>query len=377
MRVRARGVTDSRGSCRGPRNSLMRMKPQYLFVVVVAGMVALYFIARSLLSLGAPAHAHAQAKPIVGPPSVQAKMIPETERPYDVVVRGRTQATRSVVVRSETAGVVAQAPVLQGTYVKEGQVLCRLAVDARQAALDQAHAAERAYELAVQQNEELAKKGFRSPTQVLQGQAALDAAHASVRQAEIALAQMNIKAPFAGVFDHRDAEVGTYLSPGQPCGTVIEVNPLLVVGDVPETQAAKMRVGATATARLVSGQTLTGRIRYVSRDADPQTRTYHLEMTLPNPKLDVRSGLSAEMHIGAGSGPAHLVPVSALVLDSAGRQGVRYVGADGRVAFAPVDVIEETHDGVWVTGLSGVVQLITVGQSYVADGQKVRVALAP
>jgi multidrug efflux system membrane fusion protein len=82
------------------------------------------------------------------------------------------------------------------------------------------------------------------------------------------------------------------------------------------------------------------------------------------------------MRIGAGSGPAHLVPVSTLVLDSAGRQGVRYVLADGRVAFSPVTIVEETHEGVWVTGLSGPVQLITVGQSYVADGQKVRVALA-
>jgi multidrug efflux system membrane fusion protein len=99
-------------------------------------------------------------------------------------------------------------------------------------------------------------------------------------------------------------------------------------------------------------------------------------MTLPNPKLEVRSGLSAEMHIGAGSGPAHLVPVSSLVLDSAGRQGVRYVVAGGKVAFAPITVLEETKDGVWVTGLSGPIQLITVGQSYVADGQKVRVAQA-
>ena len=180
----------------------MRLKPQYLFVVVVAGLVALYFIGRSLLSLGAPATARteSQARPAAGPPSVQAKLVPEVVRAYDVVVRGRTQATRVVVVRSETAGVVAQTPVLQGTFVKQGQVLCRLAVDARQAALDQNHAAERSAELNQQQNEELAKRGFRSPAQVLQGQANLDAAKAAVRQAEIALAQVNIKAPFAGVF---------------------------------------------------------------------------------------------------------------------------------------------------------------------------------
>ena len=354
----------------------MRMKPQYLFVVVVVGVVALYFIVRSLFGAGEPHAAQAKTTAPAGPPSVQAKVVPEVVRAYDVVARGRTQATRTVVVRSETAGVVAAAPVLQGTAVKQGQVLCRLSVDARQAALDQAKAAQKSMQLAQQQNEQLAKQGYRSPTQVLQGEANLDAARAAVRQTEIALAQVNIKAPFAGVFDHRDAEVGTYLSSGQPCGTMIELDPLLVVGDVPETEAAKLKVGAMATARLVSGQTLSGRIRYVAREADPQTRTYHLEMTLPNPRMDVRSGLSAEVHIAAGSGPAHLVPVSSLVLDSAGRQGVRYVTGDGRVAFAPIKVAEETPQGLWVTGLSGPVELITVGQSYVADGQKVRVALA-
>ncbi len=354
----------------------MRMKSQYLFVIIVIAVVAFYFVVRSIFSAGQPSEAHAKTTTPVGPPSVQVKLIPEVERPYDVVIRGRTQATRTVVVRSETAGVVAAAPILQGTFVKQGQILCRLAVDARQAAVDQARAAQKSNQLIQQQNEQLAKQGYRSPAQVLQSQANLDASNAAVRQTEIALAQVNIKAPFAGVFDHRDAEVGTYLSPGQPCGTMIEIDPLLIVGDVPETQAAKMKVGASAMARLVSGQLLNGRIRYVSHDADPQTRTYHVEVTVPNARLDVRSGLSAELHIGAGQGPAHLVPVSTMVLDSAGRQGVRYVQSDGRVNFAAVTIVDETHDGVWVTGLSGDVQLITVGQSYVADGQKVRVALA-
>jgi multidrug efflux system membrane fusion protein len=211
---------------------------------------------------------------------------------------------------------------------------------------------------------------------VLEAQANLDAAQAAVRQAEIALRQVEIRAPFSGVFDRRDAEIGTYLAPGQPCGTMIELNPLLVVGDAPETEAARLRSGAPAQARLVDGTVLNGRVRYVARDADPQTRTYHLEVAVPNPGNTVRSGLSADLRIAAGAGPAHLVPVSALVLDSAGRQGVRYVQPGGRVGFAPVTVLEETSQGMWVSGLKGSVNVITVGQSFVADGQKVRVAQA-
>lgn len=355
----------------------MRLKPQYIVILAIVGVLVLYFAGRSLV--GGGERNAAQAKPVASAgaqptPSVQAKLTPETLRETQVVIRGRTEAARAVVVRSETAGVVAATPTAEGAFVQRGQVLCRLAVDARQAALDQARALLKSRQLQHQAAQQLREKGYRSETQVLEAQANLDAAQATVRAAEIALNQVNIRAPFAGVFDRRDAEIGTYLSPGQPCGTMIELNPLLVVADAPETEASRIRQGAPAQARLVDGKVLSGRVRYVARDSDPQTRTYHLEVTVQNPGNAVRSGLSAELRVGAGVGPAHLVPLSALVLDTAGRQGVRYVEPNGRVAFAPVTVMEETPQGIWVGGLRGAVNVITVGQSFVADGQKVRVA---
>lgn len=353
----------------------MRIKSSHLFALGMGGAVILFFVAAALLNGGKRGEAHATPGPSAKAPlSVQVTQTPESRHAYTVIVRGRTSAARTVLVRSETAGAVAGAPVLQGTPVAKGAVLCRLNVDAREAGLAQARAALRSAQLTQAASADLAKKGFRSPTQVLQTQAALDNAQAGVRQAEIALEQTNIRAPFTGVFDHRDAEVGSYLAPGQSCGTMIELDPLLIVGDVPETEAGKLHLGAAATATLVSGEVLSGKIRYVSSDADPQTRTYHLEITVPNPRLTAKSGLSATVKVQAGAGPAHLVPVSSLVLDAAGRQGVRYVLADNRVAFAPVSVIEETAGGMWVAGLHGPTRVITVGQSYVNEGQTVRVA---
>jgi len=323
----------------------MRLKPQYVVIIAIVVVLVAYFGIRSLFG-GRGGEAEAKPPAANALPSVQAKLTPESIREAQVVMRGRTEAARSVVVRSETAGVVAATPTPEGSFVRQGQVLCRLAVDARQASLDQARAALKSRQLQRQAAQQLREKGFRSETQVLEA------------------------------FDRRDAEIGTYLAPGQPCGTMIELNPLLVVGDAPETEAARLRSGAPAQARLVDGTVLNGRVRYVARDADPQTRTYHLEVAVPNPGNTVRSGLSADLRIAAGAGPAHLVPVSALVLDSAGRQGVRYVQPGGRVGFAPVTVLEETSQGMWVSGLKGSVNVITVGQSFVADGQKVRVAQA-
>jgi multidrug efflux system membrane fusion protein len=357
----------------------MRFKPAYLVVAAIVAVVFAYLLLRPFLGHGDKTGKTAQtaAAGAAALPLVQVNLTPQAEHPYLVTFRGRTQAARTVVVRSETAGDVAATPILQGTAVRAGTVLCRLAVDARAAALDQARADLKAKQLQMQASATLAAKGFRSKTQVLTDQAGMDASSAAVRAAEVALRQVNIVAPFAGVFDHRDAEVGAYLSPGQSCGTVIELDPLLVVGDVPETEVAKIRVGAAASAQLVSGATISGRVRFVARDADPVTRTYRVEVTAPNRGAAVQSGLSAQIQLAAGVGPAHFIPVSALVLDAGGRQGVRYVPAGDRVAFAPVTVLEETSGGVWVAGLRGNPRIITVGQSYVSEGQKVRVAAGP
>jgi membrane fusion protein, multidrug efflux system len=194
----------------------MRLKPQYLFVILIGVLVGLYFLVMSIVNPTPKSQATAAPKAEAAADvvsSVQVMTTPEVARQSYVIMRGRTEAARAVVVRSETPGVVAQAPAAEGSTVPAGAVLCRLSVDARQASLDQARANLRSRQLQQQAAAELAARGYRSQTQVLESKASLDAAQAAVRSAEIALNQVNIRAPFAGVFDKRDAEVGTYLAP--------------------------------------------------------------------------------------------------------------------------------------------------------------------
>jgi multidrug efflux system membrane fusion protein len=353
----------------------MKLKRSYLFAAAIGLLVIGYFAVNAVLGGEEPEKA-ATARAPAETPLVRVVDASEAVHPDRILVRGRTEAPRTVSVQAQTAGIVTSAPVPEGAFVRAGQVLCRLDVDARQAALQQARAMHRSEQLQHDASRRLADRGFRASTQVAQDQAQLDSAAAAVRAAEVALEQVNVRAPFAGVFNDRDAEVGSYLSPGQPCGTVVELNPILLVGDVTEAEAAKVRIGAPATATLSVGGGLTGRVRFLSRDADPATRTYRVEVAAPNPNGAVRAGLSAEIALASGSTTAHNVPVAALVLDSQGRQGLRVVGDGDRVAFIPVRVLQETEDGVWVAGLQGRNRVITVGQSFVAEGQKVRVASA-
>ncbi|MDP1633041.1 MAG: efflux RND transporter periplasmic adaptor subunit [Caulobacter sp.] len=350
----------------------MQIKRSYLIAGLIVAAFMLFFIGGTVLRAIAPKAKPAESTAKTEAPLVKVALVQEVQRPYLVSVRGRTDANKTVVVRAETAGPVRATPAREGGFVAKGALLCQLSVDARQASLDQARAALRSRQLQREASERLAAQGYRSQTQVLSDQANLDAASAAVRQAEVLLEQVNIRAPFAGVFDHRDAEVGAYLAPGAACGTMIQLDPMVVIADVSEAEVGALSIGAPARATLVSGEVLSGRVRSVSRDADPATRTYRVEIEARNPGLRVRSGLSADVKVTVGSGPALLVPAATLVLDSAGRQGVRYIRADGLVGFAPVQVQDETPEGIWITGLRGPVQVIIVGQSYVSEGQKVR-----
>lgn len=355
----------------------MKLKNSHWVAIGIAGVVVLAFVIGGIVNaLGSGKKAEAAPASKTEAPLVQVTLIPEALQPYAVSVRGRTEANRSVVVRAETAGPVAATPAREGGFVSRGTVLCRISTDARQATLDQARALLRTRQLEKEASDRLAAQGYRSQTQVLQAQANLDGATAAVRQAEVLLDQVNVRAPFSGVFDRRDAEIGTYLSPGGACGTMIQLDPLVIVTDVAERDVGGIQVGSQAVATLTTGEVLTGRVRLVARDADPATRTYRVEIEAPNPGARVRAGLSAQVKITTGAGPAHLVPSTTLVLDSAGRQGVRSVIDGDRVAFTPVTVLDETAEGVWVVGLRGPTRVITVGQSYVSEGQTVRLPSA-
>lgn len=352
----------------------MKVQSKYLVGGGIIAAVVLFFVIGGVVGAFASKEKAQAAKPQL--PLVQVKTIQEDSRPYVVAVRGRTEANKAVVVRAETAGPVAATPAREGAFVSKGTVLCRISTDARQAGLDQARAMMKSRELEKAASDRLAAQGYRSQTQQLQAQANLDGATAQVRQAEVLLDQVNIRAPFNGVFDRREAEVGSYLSPGSACGTMIQLDPLVIVADVAERDVVGIQAGAQATATLVSGEVIQGRVRLVTRDADPATRTYRVEIEAANPGSRARAGLSADVKITVGAGPAHLAPTAALVLDSAGRQGVRYIVAQNEVAFAPVKVLDETPEGVWISGLRGPAQLIVVGQSYVSEGQKVRLPAA-
>ncbi|MDO8422804.1 MAG: efflux RND transporter periplasmic adaptor subunit [Parvibaculum sp.] len=293
-----------------------------------------------------------------------------------VVIRGRTAAKRAVQVRAETQGSVASLPVEKGARVKKGDVLCKLNIDARGAALAEAQAVMRQRKLEYDASRQLAEKGYRSQTTAAGSKAAYDAAAARLKSVQIELAQTSIVAPFDGVFDDRPVEVGDYMRMGDVCGSVVELNPLLVVGQVAEDRVNALAIGVKGRAKLVTGETAEGTVSFVAKTADPSTRTFRVELEVPNEALAMRAGVTAEIIVPSKEIFAHRIPSSVIALDDNGVIGVRTVNGDKVVEFTRVELVDDTPEGLWVSGLPEKVTLITVGQNYVKAGEKVDAVVA-
>ena len=331
-----------------------------------------------------------------------------------VILRGRTEAARQVELRSETSGLMISEPLRKGAFVNEGDLLCQLDPGTREIALTEsearlreaaarfpeaearlAEARARLIEAEINDNaaSRLSEDGFASETRVAQTTAAVEAARAGVQAAETGvesaragvqsaeagvaaakneLEKLNIRAPFGGILETDTAEIGSLLQPGSLCATVLQLNPIKLVGFVPETMVERVEVGAPAGARLSSGREVGGQVTFLSRSADMNTRTFRVDVEVPNADLTIRDGQTAEIAIQSEGEIAHLIPQSALTLNDDGDLGVRLVREDA-AAFAPVSVLRDTIDGIWVAGLEPMADVIVVGQEFVTDGVPVKV----
>lgn len=307
-------------------------------------------------------------------PTVRVKTMTAVMRQQDIVVRGLTQALRKVLVRAETAGKVAKIRADKGTVVKAGDTICELNVDARLAMLKEARATMKQKQLEYEASVKLQEKGFRSPTAVAADLAEYEAAKALVERMEKEFENTRIKAPFDGVVDDRLVDVGDYLAPGQPCALVVALDPFLVVGRVSEREVPFIKIGDTGWAKLVTGERVEGKVRFVAASSDAATRTFRVELEFRNANGAIRDGITAEIHIAAATVEAHLISPAILSLDAKGEIGVRIVDQQRRVRFVRVKIVGDDPNGVWVTGLPRTVTIITVGQEYVNEGQEVTIA---
>ena len=305
-------------------------------------------------------------------PAVRVRVSQAEVRTSRIALRGRTEADRKINVRSETHGRIAELTLEKGQRVSTGELLAQIDPDERPARLAEAKSLREQRRIEHEAATRLSKKGFRAETQVAASQAALDAAEAAVKVALMALRETAIKAPFDGLIVDRYVEIGDYVEAGDQIARVIDLDPLLVVAQVSERDAGQIEQGTLAQAQLITGQVVEGIISYISSEADAATRTFRVELEVANEGGRLADGVSAEVSLPLRQTVAHRVPPAILTLSDSGGIGVKLLSAEDEVVFAPIKIIDEAQDGIWVTGLPEQAVLITVGQEFVTEGQRVQ-----
>lgn len=318
----------------------------------------------------APAIADAAAASPKSAAAVRVRAMRNEPHVADMVLRARTESERKVQLKAEMSGRVTGLPAEKGQLVKQGDPVCELDVGARQAQLDQANAQLKQAQLEYTAAVKLAARGNRAETQVAAAAAALEGAQASVRLAQTDLSYATIRAPFDGIIGQRYVSLGDYVTPGTPCAFIVGADPFLIVGAVSESQIIAVATGNEGTATLVTGETVTGKVTFLATAADEKTRTFRIEMTVPNGDFKLRDGITADMRVKSRSIPAMRVSPAILSLDAEGKIGVKIV-EDGKARFMPVTLVGDSQDGVWIAGLPNESTVITVGHDYVQDGDPV------
>lgn len=291
-----------------------------------------------------------------------------------IVINGRTLADRSVSVKAETDGVVRQLHFKRGDRVSAGDLLAELAIESRQAQLQEARSLVERAEIEFRGAQQLRKQDSISETELAQARAALDSARAQLNMAVSEVERTLITSPVEGLIETRDVEEGDFLSRGAPVATVVDLNPMRVKGFLSERYLNRIEVGSRAEVRLITGAVHEGEVTFIGRVASAATRTFPVEVVIANADGAIIEGLTAEITLFADELSAHRLPSSMLTLNDDGTLGVKGVNSvdgDSRVVFYPVDVVRDTPQGIWLSGLPETARLIVVGQEFVSTGQRV------
>ena len=244
------------------------------------------------------------------------------EKAKKIKVSGTTEADKLIKIRAEASGTVVSRPVKQGQFVKKDQLICQL----------------------------------------------YNAGRTSYPK---------VKAPFDGYLETFSVKEGDYLNTGAVCATIIDPDPMRLIGEVSEKEINFVKVGAKAVAELISGKKVEGVVSFVSTSANKGTRTFRVEIDVENSDRSIRDGVSAQIAIEGDTILAHKISPSILMLGEAGELGIRTVNEDDLVEFKKIEILEDSMEGIWITGLPKNTRIITVGQEYVFQGQTVNVKEIP
>ncbi len=347
------------------------MNRSVLIALGIFGALCLYLLT-GLVGCGKRAAAKPEGEALGRPlMTVRVREMTAEEVAREVVMAGKTRPSRSVDLKAETAGKIIAVADLRGRPIRAGELIAAIELNDREQRLAQAEAALEQARLEHESVVRLQEQGLRSPAQVAEALARLRGAEQFLRAIEVDIRNTRLVAPFDGVLQHRWVEVGDFVGVGDPVARILDLDPLVIEGQATEFQVAYLLPGESGRAELSDGRTVAGIIRYVAAEADPRTRTFTVELEVPNPGGAIAAGLTAQLAVATEHVPAHRVSPALISIADDGRFGLKIVDESDQVRFIEADVVKADPANLWLGGLPRSMRLITLGQGFVQPGERV------
>jgi multidrug efflux system membrane fusion protein len=338
----------------------------------IAALITIWLLSGQF-GKGEPANTpHTVARDLDAPrSSVRVRTQSAEEVTRTIIVNGKTAPARVVELSAETDGRIEHIGAERGTNVNRSEVIVRLDQRDRRARLAQAEATVKQRQVEYEGRMRLKSESYVSEAQLQEAIATLEAAKAELTRARLDLDYMTIRAPFDGALQSRFVEIGDFVKLGEPIAIFVDNRTIIVSANVSEFDARFVEPGQAAEARLATGETVRGTVRYVAPVADEATRTFLVELEVDNSDGKLRAGGTAELRLPAERIYAHRISPSLLTLDDAGNIGLKIINDKGVVEFVVADIALSSSDGMWVAGLPETATIITVGQGFVTAGSTV------
>ncbi len=280
-------------------------------------------------------------------------------------VKGSLEAARAQQVKAEAALNQSQLDFTRAKNLFATQSLTKADYDTAKTRLDADQASVSA-----------------AKSQVDAVQAQVGAAEEAVKTAELALADATLKSPTDGVVLKRSVEIGTLANPGVTGFVLADIRSVKVVFGVPDTMMERVKLGLRLpfTSESVPGK-FNGRVTAISPSADPKSRTFSVEITIPNPGGQLKPGMIVTITLLGSklTSPVPVIPLSAVIRPTQNPQGYAvYVLEDqaGKTLarLRNVELGEAYGNMVGVkTGLNLNERVITTGATLIKEGWQVQV----
>jgi RND family efflux transporter MFP subunit len=316
----------------------------------------------------------------MGPANVIVAPLERRDVPVTQPLVASVEPVTRTTLATEVGGIVAERFFDEGQRVEKGALLARGLTDMAQAQRDAQDAAMQSAAARLEQAKAVAAAATRDRTRLEKLRSTdgssekelsdaitaeeVAAAVINTRSAEVAeekaeLARLDLalkkaeaRSPLHGVVVKRYVEVGQWMEIGDPVADVVQLDPLFVRVNVPESVISRIKIGDPATVTfdaLGIGTSLTGKIEQIIPAADPSSRTFPVKILLPNPDFKIWPGFFARAMITSRSqGSSFLVPRDAVV--TSGNQHRVIAARGGKAVAVPVTIGPGAGDKVSVTG---------------------------